>query len=47
MKVEHDGLEVENWTSKRGNEMHRVHWADGTTTQYDGPLAKNWVKWNR
>lgn len=24
-KVEHDGLEVEHWTSKRGAQMHRVH----------------------
>ena len=46
-KVEHEGLEVESWTSKRGAEMHRVHWADGTTTQYEGSLAKKDVAWNR
>ena len=47
VKVEHDGLEVESWTSKRGNEMHQVHWSDGTKTQFVGPLCKNYVKWDR
>ncbi|OUO32264.1 hypothetical protein [Olsenella sp. An293] len=47
VKVEHDGLEVESWISKRGNEMHLVHWADGTKTQFEGPLCKNYVKWDR
>lgn len=47
VKVEHDGLEVESWTSKRGNEMHLVHWSDGTKTQFEGPLCKNWVEWDR
>lgn len=46
-KVEHDGLEVEHWTSKRGARMHRVHWADGWTTQYEGDLSKQYVEWNR
>lgn len=46
-KVEHDGLEVEHWTSKRGAQMHRVHWADGRTTQYEGDLSKTYVEYNR
>lgn len=47
VKVEHDGLEVESWISKRGNEMHLVHWSDGTKTQFDGPLCKNYVRYDR
>ena len=46
-KVEHEGLDVESWTSKGGAKMHRVRWADGTTTQYEGSLAKKYVAWNR
>ena len=47
VKAEHDGLECESWTSRRGEQMHRVHWADGTTTQFSGDLAKRYVEWNR
>lgn len=47
VKAEHDGLEVESWTSKKGAQMHRVRWADGTETQYQGDLAKKYVEWNR
>lgn len=46
-KVAHDGLEVEQWTSKSGKQMHRVRWSDGTTTQYVGDLSKSYVEWNR
>ena len=45
-KVEHDGLEVETWTSRRGIEMHRVHWLDGSSTQYDKPLDMSYVAWD-
>lgn len=47
VKVEHDSLSVDTWTSKSGNEMHRVHWADGTVTQYDGDLSRRFVEWDR
>lgn len=46
-KVEHDGLKVESWMSKKGREMHRVHWADGTETQFQNSLDKNYVQWDR
>lgn len=46
VKVEHDDLEVESWTSKRGNEMHRVHWLDGTSTDFTGDLSKSWIRWD-
>lgn len=45
VKVEHDGLEVESWTSKKGRQMHMVHWLDGTKTQYDGDLSKSFIQW--
>lgn len=47
VKIEHDGLEVDHWTSASGKTMHRVHWADGTVTQYDGDLSGKYVEWNR
>lgn len=47
VKVEHDGLEVDTWTSKSGKAMSRVYWADGTTTQYVGDLAKCYVSFDR
>lgn len=42
-KVEAEGLTVDGWTSKRGAEMHLVHWQDGTCTQYSGSLEKQWI----
>ena len=45
-RVEHDGLEVEAWTSRRGVEMYRVHWLDGSSTQYDRPLDKAYIAWD-
>lgn len=44
-RVEHDGLEVEHWTSKSGKEMHRVTWQDGWHTEYTGSLDVNKVEW--
>lgn len=46
-KVAHEGLDVETWTSRQGAEMSRVHWADGTTTQYEGDLSRKYVAWDR
>lgn len=46
-KAEHDGLAIDSWTSKKGLEMHRVHWADGTATEYTGSLSRNYVNWDR
>lgn len=45
-KVEHDGLAVDSWTSKSGKEMHRVHWLDGTSTEYCGALDRCYVAWD-
>lgn len=47
VKVEHDGLEVETWTSKSGKVMHRVHFGDGTATEYCGDLDRVYVNWDR
>lgn len=47
VKVEHDGLEVETWTSKSRKVMHRVHFGDGTATEYCGDLDRVYVNWDR
>ena len=46
-KVEHDGLEVKSWKSKRGIEMHLVRWADGTATEDTGDLSTKYIQWDR
>lgn len=46
-KVAAEGLEVESWTSKKGAEMHRVHWMSGTTTKYSGSLDRVYVEYDR
>ena len=47
VKVAHDGLTVDTWTSKSGKAMSRVHWADGRTTEYADDLAHVYVAWDR
>lgn len=46
-KVAAEGLEVESWISKKGAEMHRVHWMNGTTTEYSGSLDRVYVEYDR
>ena len=45
-KVEAEGLEVETWVSKKGIPMNRVHWLDGSVTEYTGELDKNFIEYD-
>lgn len=44
-KVDNEGLKIDTWKSKKGSDMSRVHWIDGSTTQYEGPLDRNYIEW--
>ncbi len=46
-KVDHDRLDVDQWVSKGGMPMHRVHWSDGTATEFCGDLSRHFVVWDR